>query len=49
MMIGLLHENALQVFYDNIQQHPDAVFFFSAFQNVEADTGKSRNSKIIFC
>ena len=41
-------ENALQVFYDNIQQHPDAVFFFSAFQNIEADSGKAEVVKLSF-
>ncbi|MDE3185662.1 MAG: glycosyltransferase family 2 protein [Bacteroidota bacterium] len=41
-------DNALQVFYQNIQQHPSAVFFFSAFQNVEADTGKKQMVKLSY-
>ena len=38
--------DALQIFYDNIQQHPQAVFFFSAFQNVEASTCKTEVVKL---
>ncbi len=40
--------DALQIFYDNIHQHPDAVFFFSAFQNVEAETGKKEIVKLSY-
>ncbi len=42
------NEDALQVFYDNIQQNPGAVFFFSAFQNVEEDTGKKQVVKLSY-
>lgn len=38
--------DALQIFYDNIQQNTEAVFFFSAFQNVEASTGKAEVVKL---
>lgn len=41
-------DDALRVFYDNIQQNPDAVFFFSAFQNVEAETGEKEIVKLSF-
>jgi len=42
------NDEALQIFYDNIQEHPDDVFFFSAFQNVEADTGKKQIVKLSY-
>lgn len=38
--------DALQIFYDNIQQNTEAVFFFSAFQNVEVSTGKTEVVKL---
>jgi len=40
------NDNALQIFYDNIQQHPNADFFFCAFQNVEANSGKTQVVKM---
>jgi glycosyltransferase involved in cell wall biosynthesis len=33
-------ENSLQIFYENIQRYPEAVFFYSAFQNVDQESGK---------
>jgi len=40
------NDNALQIFYDNIQQHTDADFFFCAFQNVEVNSGKTEVVKM---
>ncbi|HEY5462286.1 MAG TPA: glycosyltransferase [Hanamia sp.] len=40
------NDNALQIFYDNIQQHPDIDFFFCAFQNVEVNSGKTEVVKM---
>lgn len=34
-------DDALQVFHDAIQQNPSTDFFFSAFQNVDVDSGKN--------
>ncbi|MEO8821661.1 MAG: glycosyltransferase [Ginsengibacter sp.] len=42
----LATDNALQVFYDAVQQNPNADFFFSAFQNVEAASGKTEIVKM---
>ena len=42
------NDGALQVFYDSIKQNPNAVFFFSAFQNVEAETGKTEIVKLSY-
>jgi glycosyltransferase involved in cell wall biosynthesis len=39
-------DDALQILDENIQKHPDAVFFYSAFQNVEAETGKKEIVKL---
>jgi len=33
-------DNSLQIFFDAVKQNPNADFFFSAFQNVEAASGK---------
>jgi glycosyltransferase involved in cell wall biosynthesis len=41
-------EDSLRIFYNNIQQHPDAVFFFSAFQNVEAGSGEIEIVKLSY-
>lgn len=41
-------DDALQIFYQNIQRHPDEVFFFSAFQNVEAESGIKEIVKLSF-
>lgn len=38
--------DALQIFYENIRQHPEAVFLFSAFQNVEVSSGKKEVVKL---
>jgi glycosyltransferase involved in cell wall biosynthesis len=38
--------DALQIFYENIQQHPDAVFLFSAFQNVDVSSGQKEVVKM---
>lgn len=38
--------DALQIFYENIRQHPEAVFLFSAFQNVEVSLGKKEVVKL---
>ena len=35
-------DEALQIFYRGTQEHPGDVFFFSAFQNVEEDTGRKQ-------
>lgn len=35
-------DDALQTFYEAIQQNPSTDFFFSAFQNVEANSGKKQ-------
>jgi len=43
-----VNQNSLKIFYENVQQYPDAVFFFSAFQNVEAETGKKEIVKLSF-
>lgn len=39
-------ENALQLFYEAVQKNPDAVFFFSAFQNIEVATGRKQVVKL---
>jgi glycosyltransferase involved in cell wall biosynthesis len=53
--IKLMHDDdwfstndALQVFYENIQKHRDADFFFSAFENVEEGSGKTQIVKMSF-
>ena len=53
--IKLMHDddwfatnNALQIFYENIQKHRDAHFFFSAFENVEEGSGKTQIVKMSF-
>ena len=38
--------DALQIFYDTVQQNPKTDFFFSAFQNVEANSGKTEIVKM---
>ena len=39
-------DDALQIFYDAIQENPGTDFFFSAFQNVEANSGKKEVVKM---
>ena len=39
-------DDALQVFFDSIQQNPNANFFFSAFQNVEVSSEKKEVVKL---
>ena len=39
-------DDALQVFYDAIRENPGTDFFFSAFQNVEANSGKKEIVKM---
>jgi glycosyltransferase involved in cell wall biosynthesis len=39
-------DDALQIFYNAIEQNPEEVFFFSAFQNVEASSGKKEVVKM---
>lgn len=39
-------DDALQIFYNAIEQNPKEVFFFSAFQNVEASSGKKEVVKM---
>jgi glycosyltransferase involved in cell wall biosynthesis len=53
MWIKLMHnddwfarEDALEVFYKNALSHPNEAFFFSAFQNVEEETGKKEVVKL---
>jgi glycosyltransferase involved in cell wall biosynthesis len=41
-------DGALQAFYDAIQQNPTTDFFFSAFQNVDADSGKKEVVRLSF-
>src|SRR5665213_695549 len=38
--------DALQAFYHKVQQNPNSDFFFSAFQNVEANSGKTEVVKM---
>lgn len=38
--------DALQNFYDTVQQNPETDFFFSAFQNVEENSGKTEIVKM---
>lgn len=38
--------DALQIFFNAIQQNPNVDFFFSAFQNVEASSGKKEVVKL---
>ena len=49
-------EDALEIFHKNAQTHLNEVFFFSAFQNVEEETGKKEvvklslaDKKFLFC
>lgn len=39
-------EDALEIFYKNVQSHPGEVSFFSAFQNIEEETGKKEVVKL---
>jgi glycosyltransferase involved in cell wall biosynthesis len=41
-------EEALQTFYDAIRQNPFTDFFFSAFQNIEAYSGKKKSVRMSF-
>jgi glycosyltransferase involved in cell wall biosynthesis len=40
--------DALQIFYDAIQENPSSGFFFSAFQNVEVDSGNKQIVRMSF-
>lgn len=41
-------DDALQAFYAAIQQNPATDFFFSAFQNVDVDSGKKETVRLSF-
>ena len=41
-------KDSLQTFYNNIQQRPGAVFFFSAFQNVETGSDEKEMVKLSY-